>query len=331
MNKQENIEYWEKMTKYFSGELSSEEKTLFEDWAEKIDKQNLLKEMATDIKHFDETDYLFEKTTDQAWSDLHAKIKNEETVSLKTKKQHSLFKTFYRVAAALVIVMGLSWAIVQFTTSTKTLSTDFSQTEITLPDGSTVSLNANSKLIYPKSFASDNRYVKLIGEAYFDITPNPNKPFIITANNAEIKVLGTRFNVVANKELDKVEVLVESGLVSLSSVTDEENSILLEKGEFGVLEENILTESQASNPNYLSWKTKVMDFRDEDLYAVLEVINHTYGVNIVLDSEPLNDLKLTSRYDNINLDTLLQSICIAFDLKISEINNQIILANKEEN
>jgi ferric-dicitrate binding protein FerR (iron transport regulator) len=328
MNKQENTEYWARMTRYFSNELNLEEKSLFEEWAQKIDNQNLLKEMNTDIEQFDETEYLFEKTTDQAWEELHSRIKQEDTIDISRDK-YPLFKTLYRVAAVSVIVLGLSWILINLTDNSQTLTTEFSQSEITLPDGSLVYLNANSKLIYPKTFKGESRRVKLIGEGYFDIIPNPDKPFIINANNAEIKVLGTKFNVVTNKELDKVEVLVESGVVSLSSKNNTAKSLLLKKGDFGVLKDNVLTEAKVLNPNYLSWKTKIMEFRNENLLTVLNVVNHTYGTQIVLETEPLKDLRLTSKYDNINLDTLLESICIAFDLKKSEINNQIILANKE--
>ncbi len=328
MNKQENTEYWERMTKYLSNELNLDEKLLFEEWAQEIDNKNLLKEMNTNIEQFDETDYLFEKTTDQAWDELHSRIKQEEKVEIPNDK-YPLFKTLYRVAAVSIIVLGLSWILVNLTDDSQTLATEFSQTEIILPDGSSVSLNANSKLIYPKTFKGDRRRVELIGEAYFDITSNPDKPFIIFANNAEIKVLGTEFNVLSNKELNEVEVLVESGVVSLSSKNNTSKSLLLKKGDFGVFKDNLLTKAKVLNPNYLSWKTKVMDFRNENLHSVLDVINHTYGTQIVLKTEPLKDLKLTSKYENINLDTLLQSICIAFDLKKTEINNQIILANKE--
>ena len=330
MNKQENIEYWERMTKYFSNELNKDEKSLFEKWAQKVDNQDLLNQMKMDFAKIDDTKYVFEKTTDQAWGELYSKIQLDEAkVSIKNNYAIN-FRMFYQVAAALVIVIGLSWVIIHLTKSSsqKIMTTEYAQSEITLPDGSIVFLNANSKLIYPEKFEGNTRTVELIGEGFFEITPNPKKPFVITANNAEIKVLGTKFNVLAYKNINKVEVLVESGIVSLSSKSDIKNAILLEKGEFGFLNNNILQESLVPTPNYLSWKTKVMDFRNEDLVSVLEVINHTYGTNIKLKDEPLQELKLTSKYNNIQLDTLLQSICIAFNLEKSEINNQIILANK---
>ncbi len=331
MNNQESTKYWEGITKYFSNEITEGEKSMFEKWAMEVDEQALLNEIKKDMSELDEAKYVFNKSTDQAWADLSARI-NEDEIKEPVKVKHiGSRKMIYQIAAALIIVFGLSWGIMQVTTNMKheTLKTEFAQTEIILPDGSIVSLNANSKLIYPKSFSGKTRNVELIGEGFFDITPNPDKPFIITANNAEIKVLGTKFNVIAHKDMSKVEVLVETGLVSLSSKSDANNSILLEKGEFGILNEVNLQETTLTDPNYLSWKTKVMEFRNEDLRSVLDIINHTYGSNIILDSEPLESLELTSKYDNISLDTLLQSICIAFNLEKSEIENQIILAIKE--
>ena len=332
MNNQESTKYWERMTKYFSNELTEREKSMFEEWAMEVDEQKLFNEMKKDMSKMDEAKYVFEKSTDQAWADLSSRIHEDEmTIPTKVKRIGGQ-KMFYQIAAALIIVFGLSWGILQITNNLnhETIKTEFAQSEIRLPDGSVVSLNANSKLIYPKSFDGKTRNVELIGEGFFDITPNPDKPFIITANNAEIKVLGTKFNVIAYKDISKVEVLVETGLVSLSSKSNINNSILLEKGEFGILDETDLQETTITDPNYLSWKTKVMEFRNEDLRTVLDVINHTYGSNIILDSEPLEHLELTSKYDNINLDTLLQSICIAFNLEKSEIENQIILAIKEK-
>ncbi|PKP33981.1 MAG: hypothetical protein CVU00_08905 [Bacteroidetes bacterium HGW-Bacteroidetes-17] len=330
MNKQENTEYWERMTKYFSNELNKDEKSLFEEWAQKVDNKDLLHQMKKDFEKIDDAKYVFEKSTDQAWGELYSKIQLDDT-KVPTKYNYTInYRILYQVAAALIIVFGLSWALIHLTKSSsqKIMTTEYAQAEITLSDGSTVFLNANSKLIYPEKFEGNSRAVELIGEGFFEITPNPEKPFIITANNAEIKVLGTKFNVLAYKNISKVEVLVESGMVSLSSKNDKKNAILLEKGEFGFLNDNMLQESLIPTPNYLSWKTKVMDFRNEDLVSVLEVINHTYGTNIKLKGEPLKELKLTSKYNNIQLDTLLQSICIAFNLEKSEINNQIILANK---
>ncbi|MCP4550837.1 MAG: FecR family protein [Bacteroidetes bacterium] len=329
MNTKQHTEYWSKMTKYYSHELSHEEQLSFEKWADTIDGKKLLINMNEDLEKIDNANFSFEKTTDQAWSELYSKIKNtEQTIPTETRRI-SPMKLFYRAAAVLLIVFGMSWIFMQLTHKDELkLITKYSQSDITLPDGSIVHLNANSKLIYPKSFENETRNIVLVGEAFFDIVPNPSQPLIISANNAEIKVLGTSFNVIAHEEIDKVEVLVESGIVSLTSRFDIENALLLEEGDYGILNKNELEEVILTDHNYLSWKNKIIDFREENLKDVIDVINHTYGTNILLDSEVIKTLKLTSKYNNIQLDTIIESICVAFNLKKSEINNRIILADK---
>ena len=84
------------------------------------------------------------------------------------------------------------------------------------PDGSIVTLNRNSKLIFPKHFTKNVREVTITGEAFFDVKPNTSKPFIINAGNVQVKVLGTSFNVCAYPGTETVEVVVESGKVQVT-------------------------------------------------------------------------------------------------------------------
>jgi len=85
-----------------------------------------------------------------------------------------------------------------------------------LPDGTKVSLNKNSKIVYPRHFANNHRDIDLIGEAFFDVKRDTTKPFSIKTGEAIIEVLGTSFNVI-NKRNKVVEVNVKSGKVSLKN------------------------------------------------------------------------------------------------------------------
>ena len=96
--------------------------------------------------------------------------------------------------------------------------------EYTLPDGSVVALNSNSKLVFPKQFNGDTREVTIEGEAFFDVKPNPEKPFIINAGKAQIKVVGTSFNVSAYPETETLEVVVKTGKVQVISKNIDEFS-----------------------------------------------------------------------------------------------------------
>ena len=106
MNNQESTKYWERMTKYFSNELTEREKSMFEEWAMEVDKQKLFNEMKKDMSKMDEAKYVFEKSTDQAWADLSSRIHEDEmTIPTKVKRIGGQ-KMFYQIAAALIIVFG---------------------------------------------------------------------------------------------------------------------------------------------------------------------------------------------------------------------------------
>lgn len=97
--------------------------------------------------------------------------------------------------------------------------------KVILPDGSIVWLKAYSKLSYPEQFSDTNREVKLEGEALFEVAENPKKPFVITCGELKTTVLGTSFNIRANRK--DIEVNVLTGKVALSSEYSDSNMILL--------------------------------------------------------------------------------------------------------
>jgi len=156
--------------------------------------------------------------------------------------------------------------------------------EYALPDGSFVTLNSNSKLVYPKHFKGNTREVTIYGEAFFDVKPNPEKPFIINAGNARVKVVGTSFNVSAYPETETVEVVVKTGKVQVTNKNAEAlsdaNQVFLIPGEKGTLfnKSSILEKSQNSNLNYLAWKTRDFIFNDMPLNEVFQCLAKIFHV-----------------------------------------------------
>ena len=104
--------------------------------------------------------------------------------------------------------------------------------QVTLPDGSNIYLNRNTILSYQKNFGRDDRNVTLSGEAFFDIAPDTEKPFIVDAGKASVKVVGTSFNVITNNHDSAVEVFVKTGKVMLSGDTGNRN-LEIEPGIYG--------------------------------------------------------------------------------------------------
>jgi ferric-dicitrate binding protein FerR (iron transport regulator) len=268
--------------------------------------------------------------TDQAWMNLRNRLENDGLLSdpVDGASRKIMLPQMMRIAAALVVIVGLT--IISYLVLTPesgsvrlVASTDETQEYgIQLPDGSEVDLNAFSKFEY-RLDKSGNRYVKLTGEAWFNVNSDPVHPFIVEAGKGMIRVTGTSFSVRTNPDQDRIEVYVSSGSVRFHKASEEEKSLSLEPGTMGVLEQNRLEEEKTIDINYLSWKTRKLTFRQTRLGEVAGVLNRTYGKNIRFDNEILEDCLYTGTFDQQPVDSVMKVIQIAFNLDMDQDKNTI--------
>jgi len=159
---------------------------------------------------------------------------------------------------------------------------------IRLSDGTMVWLNAGSQLIYPSVFLRDKREVVLIGEAYFDVTENQSKPFIVRTSSLAVTVLGTKFDVSAYPEDQFVDAILESGSVSLEvtgkSFLNRNKKILLKPNQKGSLnrQDGMMNLSEVDVSQYISWKDGMLKVEREDLIRVLKKVERYYNIHIEL-------------------------------------------------
>lgn len=323
---------WEIISKYLSGEMTESELEVFEaEMAINPSYAEAIKASGKDLTHVDL--YLADEAFDSedAWFNVKNRLtdKQRSTPKLKIIKS-SPFKNFMRVAASIIILFGIG--LLAQTTYTHlnpnkifVCETGEASKSIKLDDGSVITLNANSKLIYPRKFNQNERRVKLIGEAFFDIAKDPNKAFIINAKDAEVKVLGTSFNI--NAATNKVEVLVKTGKVQFSSINKPENKLILIPGDFASLQESNIKKVEIRDDNYLSWKTRQMIFRGTKLQEVAKVLNRTYQVQIRFQNAEIKDFSLTTTFDHDPLDDILNYMCSPFNL-VYEKKGKLILIKK---
>ncbi|NOU58590.1 FecR family protein [Marinifilum caeruleilacunae] len=313
-----NIE-WESISKYLSGEMSEEERTAFEKLIDSNSEYaQIVAASEKDLGLVEDVIQIREKyNSDHAWNQVHSRISKPDNKNMSILANQN-FKRVLQFAAMIVLVIGLGLVsnkvYKDYLSPYKTFiskAEDSSKT-IVLADGSTVTLNGEAKLVYPKKFNSATRNVSLEGEAFFDIAKNPEKAFIITVKGAEIKVLGTSFNVIAQE--DKVEVLVESGKVQFSELENNEESVILEKGDFAVLKENSLNKTLMNDDNYLSWKTQKMVFRGMPLKDVAKVIERTYRVKVEFESNDIANEKINTTFIQDPLNVVLTNICMSKSL-----------------
>jgi len=126
-------------------------------------------------------------------------------------------------------------------------------------------------------------------------------------------------------EENNVEVLVSSGKVRIQGVQNPEQELILEKGDFASLKNNVLQNKSINDLNYLAWKTKMLEFNNTPLKEVLQTLNRAYAVQIDLAENELGGLPLTSKYNQLDVDALLDAMCLTFNLKQKTEEDRIII------
>ncbi|SMC52520.1 FecR family protein [Pedobacter africanus] len=178
------------------------------------------------------------------------------------------------------------------------------QYEIILADGSKVFLNANSSLTFPTVFSATQRNVVLKGEAYFEIAKNKKKPFKVSANGTEIKVLGTHFNVMAYEDEPLLKTTLFEGSVQVNTNTATKT---IKPGQQAVTYKNqsAIDINESKPDEDLAWKNGYFLFQDEGIESVMRKIARWYDVEVVYkESIPGGEFGgKISRYENI-LDVL---------------------------
>ena len=321
MNKEtNNIDYTELISKYLAHETTVEEISLLENW---------VIENPENKKTFNNYKQAWILTKQQKqvvnvndeWNKISSQL---FTVEKSIKPKNNIF---FKIAAAAIILIVSSYSVFYISSNNDNiLIADNSVIESTLKDGSLITLNHNSKLEITDDFNENKRKVKLTGNAFFDISRDENKPFIIECNNIEIEVLGTSFYIKSDGKNN--EVIVESGTVSVKQMNNESNNIVLIANEKCVCDDNKLIKVVNGDVNFMSWKTKILSFKNKKLVNVIEKINETYHTNIKINSPEINNCRITAKFDNKSVDAVLNILQATLDLEVNKKDTEIIISGK---
>ncbi|MBL7816475.1 MAG: FecR family protein [Saprospiraceae bacterium] len=209
---------------------------------------------------------------------------------------------------------------------------------VTLNDSSKVTLEQGSKLKYPDNFDADKREVTLEGEAFFEITKNPSKPFLVHARGVMTKVLGTSFRI---KAFDKnVKVLVKTGKVAVFTQNEgKEKETESEKQAIVLTPNQQVTYETASNrfnksvqevPVLLVKDIKIKDlyFDDAPVATVLNALKDAYGIDIIFDEDILQNCYITTSLTDEPLFEKLTIICKTIGATYRELDAKIIVTGR---
>lgn len=186
-----------------------------------------------------------------------------------------------------------------------------------LPDGTAVWLNSGSTLRFPELFDSFNRVVSLVGEAYFEVTPDSMRPFTVESGELITRVLGTNFNInLIHPELHQIALL--TGKVSIQH-KDTQESFDLTPGQ--QLSYSVATKSSRLVPfnemDVLGWKNGVIRFERASFSEVIATLERWYGVEFKVEGVPKERWNLTGSYRNQTLELVLERMAFVEDFTYS--------------
>ncbi|MEP2023371.1 MAG: FecR domain-containing protein [Reichenbachiella sp.] len=312
----------EQLVKYFSGNLPPEEMRKIEDWRCESD---------ANASEFLESHRAWKFSMDvevDAKGALNAVMNRIELNEDQPNSKKAGIGSFLKYAAAAVLAIGLlfySQGVFDKDQVQMAIEATDNLEIIALPDGSVVTLSENSILTYDEKFVGSTRSVSLKGKAFFDIKRDESRPFIVNTDQSKIEVLGTSFLVNTEVKNALTEVFVKTGRVSVSKKESKRSEeIELVAGEVGRLVNDavVFEKSSIEDYNYLAWKTKLIEFNNQELGSVLETLREVYDVKIIVSNEKIYNCQMSAKFDNQPIESVLEILSRTFNLELTKSNRK---------
>ncbi|HTJ13366.1 MAG TPA: FecR domain-containing protein [Dinghuibacter sp.] len=304
------------LKRYHEDQCTPEERRIIEEWYEGLSTAESIPDEA-------EISASLERVLDrvQPQAAEPARQQAEPGQERPAQTRHARWP-WYAAAASVLLIAGI-YALTPRTRPTPAIETLCVTTaaaevrQITLPDGSAVTLNANTTLSYEKNFAQ--RRVHLEGEAFFQVAPDPGKPFIADVRNTTVTVLGTSFDIRAYERDTVTKVALLTGRVRVGETT-------LNPGEIARKGSNGLRVGRIDS-DVTAWEQKAIDFRDASFEDIAFALQNTYNVRLVNASHKKR-WSYTGYFQHESVWEIVRTICITEHLDYRSDQGQIILVNK---
>lgn len=286
------------------------------------------------------------------FSELEIKIINQEEISEKVWQQSikSYKSSFIRkgknvnrffllkVAASILILAATLFSIYYFIQQDTEKSVEVrwmlkqnpagQKSKIFLPDGSVVWLNAASTLQYAENFSDSNRYITLKGEAYFEVEKDVNRPFIVNCGQILTTALGTKFDINGFKENAVNISLLQGSVIVNSERLKDDKGRMLNPGEFIVFNNNgeNFERGEFDIDDITAWKEGILIFKDATFDEIKDKLEIWFGTEIIFNASTKYHKHYNGRFNNENLQNILESLSFAFDFQY-QLKNKTVTIN----
>lgn len=314
------------IAKFLEGNCSEQELSELNSWMDLSDKN------AETFFRMEETFHIGKTQTQLSDIELeYAENKLFKRIAVEEKKQKRTLhiRQWVRYAAAVVVLICIGSVTTHYLTSHHpdmlvAIANDGIIKEIDLPDGTKVWLNNNSVLKYPREFSGKDRNVFLNGEAYFDVTKDKKKPFIVDSDAMRVEVLGTVFNIKSFKNSQFAIATLVEGEIEVRGMHDE-GQIILAPGQRAELNRatNRLTVKQVDAQMDGVWHNDLIPFEKANIFTITKALERFYDVKIILSP----DIQTDKTYSGVlrkkeTIESVLSALqnAIPFNYKIEKSN-----------
>lgn len=319
MKKEEITDHNQLISKFLAKEISDNELIELRSWL--IDNEENRRRFDVENELWQETDIRLKYehfNTDTAWENISGKLDFRSSSNNRLQFRSKSHFRFLIAAASLLFFLSIGgfglWiksnrTLQHLNSAITTIQAkEGDKSYVFLPDSSRVVLNSGSKLQYDGKYNADERIVRLSGEAFFDVSANPERPFIVETDNVNIIARGTRFNVFSYPEIDRIETTLEEGevLVSVKGHDD----ILLQPGHqviyFRSSDNTQIREVVAGT--YTAWIENKLKFKNTAFEEVMRSLSRKYNVKIEITNRELYKIKYTATFIDESIEEVMEML-----------------------
>lgn len=251
----------------------------------------------------------------------------------RIKETHTRFSVrMYRYGmvgaiALCVILTSLLWMKTEGREVVYVMNTGYRSVDsVRLSDGTKIMLGSGSRLVYPEKFADARREVTLSGQAFFDVTPDRKRPFVVKTANMDVTVSGTSFEVFSYEGEKKAEAVLLTGKVTVTIPDDEgrqsDTYTLTPNEKLVYHKEEGIKITQTDADSYSAWRRgKRMTFRNEPLEMIVDRLEKWYGQHIDCDPQTAQKYRFTFTVHSESLELILNYISHSSPLAYRMVGN----------
>lgn len=325
--------YYKLIEDYTNKNISSEDLADLMAWVDfSKENQQSFREV---LKTYEAADYFFQNPQQKpkSWATIQQHISKKENERVSIKKNRL---SWLKLVATIVLISSISLLCFNYIKQTKKEEVTYHEIYnpkgqkrlVTMPDGSNIYLNGDSKIKYVKNFNSGKRIVSLEGEAFFDVQHRPNQPFIVRTGKVTTTVLGTSFNINSYKSSKNISITVQTGKVGVVVKNGREKQVqfLYPNQQLNISTDNLSMISKIVDGSEIdSWREYKMLFYDKPLSEIVQVIEREYDLDITIKRESLKDVKITTKFDKCSVSQIMNMITQLSNSKYKIYEKKVII------